>query len=769
MQGIVASAIASMDSMELSAFGPASAAISQAVSSSAHPCLYLNKAALAHLSGRFHRDGAWADKLRSDGDSVLEEKLIPESVAEEGGGQQAHYGKPAHQIAFMGITLGLLYQLTKDERYAKKLHEAMVFYAAYQRWGGPGLADRNPPWHSELDTSQFCFGFAVAYDALYSYLTAEQRQQIRESVIRLGVLPILDDWILPGKRFHSLDSMGHNWWGVCVSGAGVAALAFLGEEERAKSWVEAIDDGLVEWFSYDGNVLHNRIETFESPDGPSYEGVNYTGYGVTTYLRYLLAWRTMFPARTHPTQRFLPGFPEFFLHTLYPTPTGSLPVNFDDTRENASGADCILLLRACGVEDEYSRRYLLHARNEGEDPLPLYVSDRETGTTSAGLPLSKIYPKMGWAMMRTSWEPTATLLAVKSGFTWNHAHADAGTFLLMHKGNSLVIDSGTCNYAWPEYSSYYRQSVAHNVVLFDGQGQPRDQIDIGNKFRGSITNWFDGHGLRYIGADATGPVAHIAKRCYRHFVWIGDVILIFDDIVTHRDVDLAWLLHSQGDARQEGARSILIQNGESSVRVSSLYPSEVKIQQREGLATGDRDRRVAYHAFTFRTRNGRQRAVTALDLDPQRATQIECHEQDEVLAVTVRTATETHRVYLNLRSIDGAYNMSSTISIGEWSTDAYLLVLSSSGDEPASPAGLSRLLVLDGSFLRHNQDSVFESLSKASCLWSPSGTEVSTQSQRRSSLAIYLKVRPEEVRWNGKIYRGSYDQASRMLRLRSLI
>src|SRR5258705_9088210 len=190
--------------------------------------------------------------------------------------------------------------------------------------------------------------------------------------------------------------MGHNWWGVCVSGAGVAALTLFGEDERSQLWIDTIDDGFVEWFSYDGNALHNRIETFEQPDGPSYEGVHYTGYGLTAYLRYLLAWRTMFPGREHPTQRFLNGLPEFLLHTLYPTPTGSLPVNFDDTRENSTAADCILLLQACGVENEYGHRDLLHAQRDMEDPLPLYVSDISKRRTGGQLPLSKVYPKMGW-------------------------------------------------------------------------------------------------------------------------------------------------------------------------------------------------------------------------------------------------------------------------------------------------------------------------------------------------------------------------------------
>jgi hypothetical protein len=33
---------------------------------------------------------------------MLQESFVPESVAEQGGGQQAHYGMPAHQIAFDG-------------------------------------------------------------------------------------------------------------------------------------------------------------------------------------------------------------------------------------------------------------------------------------------------------------------------------------------------------------------------------------------------------------------------------------------------------------------------------------------------------------------------------------------------------------------------------------------------------------------------------------------------------------------------------------------
>jgi oligo-alginate lyase len=763
MQGIIASAIASagIPYARATAFSPRSAA------DSVRPRLYLNPPTLAHLQERFRADAEWAAQLVRDGDAMLAEDLVPESVAEQGGGAQANYVRPSHQLAFMSVTLGLLYQLTKQVKYAAKLHAALEHYTSYVRWGGQGLVDRDPSWHSELDTAQFCFGAGNGYDVLYHFLSPQQRQQIRDAIVRLGIAPTLEDWITPGTRFHSFDSMGHNWWGVCVSGAGIAALALLGDDDRAPQWIDALDQGFVQWFTYDGNRLHNRIETFEPDGGPSYEGVGYTGYGVTSYLRYLLAWKNNFPQRKAATMQFLTGLPEFMLHTLYPASTGNLQVNFEDCHIASTAADCILLLKACGVENEYGRAYLHYAHGPMQDPLPVYVPSSPSPANTA-LPLSKVYPKMGWAMMRDSWQNDATLLAVKSGYTWNHAHADASTFLLMHKGSPLVIDSGTCAYSRHEYSSYYRQSIAHNVVLYDGKGQPADQINVGAKFRGSILNWFDGLGLRYIGADATGPSADQATRHYRHFLWMGDVLLILDDIATHRDVRLDWMLHTAGNTQEDGPQSLRLQNGAAAARLTMLYPDGVTIEQRDGLAPERPDDHVPYHAFLFNTQNRRQRVVTALDLNPAAPATMEIREHPRYLEITVHAGDETHRVYLNLRSIDGAYDMSSTIQIDDWSTDAYLLAVTHPRNATDLPAGASRFFVMDGSFLRHGRISVLECLSKASCLWSQSPQmEVCTQGQSHLQVALFCAQRPESLRWNGTKTAVEYDSAAYLVNLRT--
>ena len=178
MQGIVASAIAASALPPLAAQDSTASKQSRIASSKRkgeRQRLYLNEPTLARLKQRFGADKKWANQLVADGGELLAEEFIPESVAKEGGGQQAKYGKPAKQIADMGVTLGLLYELTQETKYAQKLYAAMQHYGQYSMWGGPGLLDRNPPWHSELDTGQFCFGFANGYDTLYHYLSEQQR------------------------------------------------------------------------------------------------------------------------------------------------------------------------------------------------------------------------------------------------------------------------------------------------------------------------------------------------------------------------------------------------------------------------------------------------------------------------------------------------------------------------------------------------------------------------------------------------------------------
>jgi oligo-alginate lyase len=723
-----------------------------------HPRLFYNAASLQHLRQALATDGAANADLKKRGEELLSAKLIAEADAMRGEGQQANYGEPGNQISEMGLTLGLLYQLTGDARYANKLRDAMFYYSKYARWTAPSFSHRSPPWHSELDTQKFSFGFAAGYDALYAFLSDADRKTISDVMIRLGIMPTLSDWVFPGSRIHSFDSMGHNWWGVCVSGAGIGALALLGDDPRAQGWIDAIDAGFSQWFNYPGNVLQNRVATFER-SGPSYEGVNYTKYGVSEYLRYHLAWQNTYPGRKPAHPEPLDHLGRFFLHTLYPTSDGSYTVNFNDSSFETGSSETILLLMACGFGTPEASRYLELAHSRLQSTLISLLQPYPKPPALADVPTSFIYPNMGWAMMRSSWENDATFLAMKSGYTWNHAHADAGSFILLKQGAPLIIDSGTCAYNRPEYIDYYCQSRAHNVILFNGAGQPREDMFVGCKFSGHMHSLIDGLGLKYVYADATGPMARSFSRNYRHWIWSGDVILIIDDVLAHAPGQMDWLLHYEAKYSVEIDGSVKLKNGAAEAVVKILHPPTT-LREDIGMTGHDPDKKVPYLVFSAGAQMQSVQFVTAICLNPGVVPKFEIQEDQNYLQVRMQTSDAIEELYLNLRAIRSPGTMD--IRIGGWVTDAYLLHFKKtlSGDQP-----VQRFFVSNGSYLRYQGQSVMESLTKLNACWAPSDALEIFSDKNSAIIQIATKTAPQSIKWNNRPVAGRYDNQSNLVSL----
>jgi len=186
--------------------------------------------------------------------------------------------------AQMGMTLGLAWRMTGDERYAYTLRESLLKTASARLKPGADADNHTPPWHSWLQTAGLVVNCAVGREALEGFLSTDERQRVTDGLMQFGVLPILEDWVLPKQRIHALDSMGHNWWSVCVSGAGVGVLAVLGEDPRAANWLGEVETAHAGFFDYRGMVLLNKTTNFD-PTGAFYESVHYAGGVETTLVR----------------------------------------------------------------------------------------------------------------------------------------------------------------------------------------------------------------------------------------------------------------------------------------------------------------------------------------------------------------------------------------------------------------------------------------------------------------------------------------------------
>jgi oligo-alginate lyase len=734
--------------------------LSQNAQSSSHPRLFYNAASLDRLRQSLTSDVATYEALKKRGEELLSADFIPESVAMNGPGQQQNFGAPGDQMSEMGLALGLLYHLTGDKKYADKLQAAMFYYAQYSRWTALGFSHRSPPWYSELDTAKFGFGYATGYDALHDVLTQDARKKIADTMIRMAVLPILNDWVLPGTRIHSLDSMGHNWWSVCVSGAGLCALALLGDDARAQGWIDAMNAGFEQWFGYQGNVLQNRVATFER-DGPSYESVGYTDYGVHEYLFYRWAWQNTFPGRKAARMEPLVHLARYFLHTLYPTSSGHYTVNFNDSSLEGDASLPVLLLMACGLGTPEAGRYLEFVRPQMQKGMLSLLQQFPRPAAAENVPTSYAYPDMGWAMLRSSWKKDAILLAVKSGYTWNHAHADAGSFILFKDGQPLITDSGHCAYYRPEYTAYYKRSRAHNVILFDGAGQPEEDNILGCKFSGHLHSLIDGLGLKYIYADATGPMARWFSRNYRHWIWSGDVILIFDDIRAHSPGQMDWLLHFRGSYDTDTNGGVRLKSGQAEAVVKLLHPP-TQIREEDGLADNDPKTKKPYLVFSPETPAQSCQFIAAICLNPEATPKFEVLKEKDYVGVRMQTSDAVEECYLNLRAIENPGTI--RIQIEDWETDAYLLHVkrNRSGTQP-----VQRFFMGNGSYLRSKDRSLIESLSKLTACWSPVDPLEVFSDGSSSSIQIGADNAPGNVRWNGRRVAVKYDEQTKLASLRA--
>jgi hypothetical protein len=472
--------------------------------------------------------------------------------------------------------LCLAWRMTGDTKYAQLVKTQLLQLTGRDAWDG--MDDRAPRWNAGLGTSHSSYTASMAFDCIYDYLSKQERQEIAGKIVKLGIEPSIGDWISADKRIHSLNSMGHNWWSAVVHEAGIASLAVMNEVPEAAQWAKQVLRAGTEWFAFSGSVLENKPSSFD-PDGGFYESVGYANYGVSEYLLFRLAWTNAVAPVKMPYDNLLEKTMDWWLHACYPNNGKLMSLNFGDSSPFANGDRPVKLMIALGFGKE---RYSWYLGQTGKGAVNedlnvntalglVYQPAKAPAVKIPDIAPSAIYKDMGWAMLRSSWDKNATMLGVKCGFTWNHAHADAGSFVLYHNGKNLLIDGGDVGYALDEYSNYFVRSDAHNVMLFNGRAQdPQDQYNA-VKAPGHVYNMIDGGSIKYVLADATGPTAHYFLRNYRSFLWVGNVILVIDDVKTYEAGKFEFLLHFDKDAKRKGP-DYEITNDSAAVLFRPLFP-----------------------------------------------------------------------------------------------------------------------------------------------------------------------------------------------------
>ena len=675
-----------------------------------HPRLLYTRAEIDALRERLNTDAdaqAHLESIRTKADQLLSAELKSEEYANAVMTQHGNFYEIGAQLTDFAEHFSLLYSLGEN-KYVAKMKEALLHYATFAAWTGPSNKFRKTPWQSDLSTTRIVYAFAVAYDAMYDEFSAEERQLLRDAMLNLGIRPLLADWMTDGVRVHALDSMGHNWWSVCTALAGVALLAFYEDVPDWRELFAGMVASLRAFCDYEGEPLLNKVANFDEK-GMFYESCGYFNYGAGELCRFLFHYRRCFadPADDFP---ILPKLGAAFLSLTYPTaaPEKTLYVNFGDSglRSGAGARDGMTMLPQylllLGEGDAALRQY--YARGARRPNLydllfPALLPRLDKALPPPDMPATEVYPNTGLAFLRSGDAEDGNLLAVRCGFTWNHAHDDAGTFLLLRRGEDILCDSGSVSYGKSDYISHYCAAAAHNVVTVNGRGQQQESLYRGNKFPGRLLHLTEGEGMTYLLADATGPMCDSCLRNHRSFLRLGEEIYVtVDDLYTYAEAKFSYLLHHRGQSEVQEDGSILLRSDKNELRVVSISPAET-------AARADNYEGLSYLAIEP-VEASRLCQMMHVISPVESGVIVEPLTAEDGYGARVIVGDTSYDIYYNFLADGRCMHINSNTVLGEFATDAYLLCIEREGGRA------TQVLMSYGSYLRRGEESLFESLKK---------------------------------------------------------
>ena len=696
-----------------------------------HPNYAFTKTELEALKKRIAADEAAKKQYEAivrNKAAVLAEDFVTEEHANSEFSQHGRYGDVSGQLGRMNAALGSAWLIEKDERCAARLRDFLMHIVSFACWAGPDNPYQEVPRKSELNTASIAAGAAYAYDILYDFLTPAERDTIGKGIIKNGVLPLLEDWVLPETRIHALDSLGHNWWAVCVAEGASALLPLKDhvEPDRYEALLDAAEEALIAFLTYPGCTLYNKPASYDEK-GLFYESVGYFNYGTRTLLDYILrAERSR--GRREALRAALPKtLTEALLAFAYPTAKepGVLFADLGDGDADTDSCGMLIDLQRLGYDHPAGRAYLARCYKGGGFSDLLQPVSTENGSWET-LPKAAVFPTSGFAFLRGSWENDAPFLAVRCGYTWNHAHADAGHFMIWDRGEMLIPDSATCNYySNSNYRAYYCKDEGHNVLLVGGQGQiPEDQY-WGNKFHGRIFDSFEGPDFVCVGADATGPLSHLVSRAYRNFIWIENrALVILDDVRCHTENTVQFLLHHAGSWRsfeEDGVRRTEIRGEKSAADVYHVFPKGTTVMEKVGCVNekenGEKEEKK-YLEFSTADKGRSVLLITAVVLEPdENKIEISPLTGDHAEGIELRETDTgiTRRIWFNLQADGRRMHKNSNNLIDGFDTDAYFFM------RTLSPAAPETDLLAAASFHRRPGKPGFAAFIKRTDLYRPDG------------------------------------------------
>lgn len=445
-------------------------------------------------------------------------------------------------------TLGFLYRITKEERFAARAWQELHAAAQFPDWN---------PKHF-LDVGEMTCGFALGYDWFFDYWNADQKQIIKSAIIEKG----LSRALLAYEGLSTRDkgwwiNVPHNWNQVCNGGIGVGALAIADEEPKLSNAI--LEHVLAH--------LPTAMQHF-APDGAWNEGPGYWNYATRYNVAIIASLRSALGEDFGLSA--IDGFSKTGLFPLYLNSPINKSFNYaDGGDEGIKGAQLFWFAKM--FNQPAVAGYLYNFKPA--DPYALLWYDAALSKAASQLPPDAYFRDAEVVTLRSKWNDTsAVFVAFKAGDNKaNHSHLDLGSFILDALGERWILDLGKDNYNVPGYFNagkggkrwnYYRnRAEGHNtLVIHPTEAADQDPL-AATKVSGFQSSLAAAYGIM----DLTPAYAASAATVTRGIALERKqgAVVIQDHIVNRSPADVYWFAHTRASIKPAANKKsvILSQHG----------------------------------------------------------------------------------------------------------------------------------------------------------------------------------------------------------------
>lgn len=459
----------------------------------------------------------------------------------------------------------LLWQINRDPALLAEVLKTGNALAALDPNGPTGYKSQDQA------SRDIAIGLASAYDWLGDAVPAESQKLWLKAIAARGQAMYED--ILGGQRRFDVSHYDSHGWTNLAYLADLSAL-MVGSLPEAENW-----------FNESFRFYIHTVSPWGGEEGGWANGSTYATWSLGVGI--VSRWDSIRAATgvNIYNKPWSQGFLKYFVYFVPPSsPTqlfgdgAEMPPDFSLIKGFASRYDTPLaawyVLNIDKKEDFV--RFLA-----APDPLPVEGVKPQPPQTNA-----IAFHDIGWVAMHSAIvDRLRTSIYFKSSpyAAFSHSHADNNSFVLVSRGEPLLIDSGYYDwYGSPHWKQWYRRTKAHNAITFDGgKGQADKTGPEKMTAKGRLTEFHTNGKVDFAEGDAVAAYEGELLQARRRLWYLRDenVLIIHDSLRSAAPRQFEWNIHALNPFEIKETGSIEVKQNTARACVDMLRPRAVEFMQ----------------------------------------------------------------------------------------------------------------------------------------------------------------------------------------------